>query len=508
VTVPARFDVLVYGATSGGVAAAVAAARAGATVALVDPTDHVGGMVASGLTRSDVERQEHIIGGLAANFFAEVGARYRPEHRWRFEPKVAAEVLRGWLGDHRIKHLPGRPLSGVVKDGGMIREIAVDGGAQLSAAVYVDASYEGDLLAAAGVSYDLGRESRDTYGESLAGRLELLPNPHQFSVPVSAVGDGDRLLPHVQPYDDIGPLGTGDGKLQSYCYRVCLTDNPDLAVEITPPDDYEPATYAIAGRYARALGETATIRHFMGLGQIPGGKRDINSDGPVSTNLLGASWDYPEADAARRREIEAAHRSWAQGLFYFLGHDPAVPAHVRERMRRLGLPGDEFTSNGHWPPQLYVRDARRMRGEHILTQRDLQEGRDAAVPDAIGLGGYNIDIREIQWVAAPVSRFPDVFLEVLTEGYLSVPVAPYAVPYRTLLPQRAECSNLLVSTCVSASHVAFASFRMESQFMIAGHAAGVAAAMAGGLGGKVHDVDVSELQRLLRADGQILEPSA
>ena len=502
-----HYDVIVYGATAGGVAAAVAAARTGALVALADPGDHVGGMVAGGLTRSDVERQERLIGGLARAFFDEVGKRYGSEHRWRFEPKTAGEVLRGWLDDHRVAHVAGYQLADVVKHGSRIAELVADDGGRLAATAFVDASYEGDLLAAAGVGYDLGRDGRDTYGEALAGRAEILPSPHQFTVPVSALdADGD-LLPHVRPYDEIGQLGAGDGKLQAYCYRVCLTDDPDLVVEITPPDDYEPDTYLLARRYAEALGDDATLRHFIGLGRIPGRKLDINSDGPVSTNLLGASWGYPEADPVRRRELAAGHRSWAQGLLYFLGHEPCVPAGVRQQMRRLGLPGDEFTANGHWPPQLYVRDARRMRGEHILTQHHFAAGTGdrASVADAIGLGGYNIDIREVQWVAAPVSRFPDVFLEVLTEGYRSVPVPPWAIPYRALLPRRDECSNLLVSACISASHVAFASFRMESQFIIAGQAAGLAAAMAGGIAGEVHAVDVAELQQLLRADGQLLD---
>lgn len=499
------FDVVVYGATAGGVAAAVAASRTGAQVVLVDPTGHVGGMVSSGLTRSDVERQEAIIGGLARDFFGEVGTRYGPEHRWRFEPTVAEEVLRGWLDEHRVSHLPHWQLDEVTRDGGRIRELVSDTGERLSGAAFVDASYEGDLLAAAGVSYDVGRDGIERYGESLAGRAEMLPNPHQFAVPVSALTGDGRLLPHVRAYDEIGQTGDGDGKLQSYCYRVCLTDDPDLTVAITPPDDYDPDTYVLARRYAEALGDDATLRHFMGLGSVPGRKLDINSDGPVSTNLLGASWEYPEADTARRAEIESEHRSWAQGLLYFLGHDPAMPERVRAHMRRLGLPGDEFKASGHWPPQLYIRDARRMRGEHVLTQHDLQLPDAAAAPDAIGLGGYNIDIREVQWVAAPIYRFPDVFLEVLTEGYRSVPVEPYAVPYRSLLPRREECTNLLVSTCISASHVAFASFRMEPQFMIAGHAAGVAAAMAGG-SGDVHDVDLADLRRRLEADGQVLQP--
>lgn len=499
-------DVAVYGATAGGVAAAVAAARAGARVALVDPTDHVGGMVSGGLTRSDVERQEHLIGGLARAFFLEAGRRSGGDQPWRFDPRSAEAVLREWLDETAVTYLPSWRLTDAAVAGGRITALVSDRGERVEAAAFVDAGYEGDLLARAGVSYHVGRDGRDRYGEPLAGRAELLPNPHQFNVPVPARADDGGLLPRVLPYDDLGPTGHGDGKLQSYCYRVCLTDDPARAVEIPPPPGYDPATYVLARRYLEALGDQATLRHFMGPGRIPNGKVDVNSGGPVSTSLLGGSFGYPEAGPGERGRIAREHRDWAQGLLYFLGHDDSVPPRVRNAMREYGLPADEFVNNDHWPPQLYIRDARRMVGEHVLTEHDLRSGDGAAHPDPIGMGGYNIDIREVQWVAAPIYRFPDVFPEVMTEGYVSVPVEPYAVPYRSLLPRREECANLLVSTCISASHVAFASFRMESQFMIAGHAAGVAAALACGDGGAVHDVDLTELRRLLRDTGQILEP--
>lgn len=317
-----------------------------------------------------------------------------------------------------------------------------DRGARLDARCFIDASHEGDLLACAGVGHDIGRDGRDRYGETLAGRVELLPNPHTFAAPVSAVSPGGGLLPCVQPYESLGPLGHGDGKVQSYCYRVCLTDDPAVRLPLPEPSGYDPDRYVLARRYLSALGEAATLRHFMGIGRLPNAKADINSGGPVSTNLLGASWDYPQAGRQRREEIAAEHLGWIQGLLFFLATDPSVPATVRTPMAAFGLPADEFTATEHWPPQLYVREARRLRGEHVLTQDDLQSGRQ--VPDAIGLGGYNIDIREVQWVAAPVYRFPDVHPEVLTEGYVSVPVDPYPVPYRALLPRRDECANLLV----------------------------------------------------------------
>jgi len=439
--------------------------------------------------------------------FARIGRRYGSPVAWRFEPKVAEQVLREWLDEAGVRHLPGWRLRTVERHGTRIGAIVSDGGQRLAARCFMDASYEGDLLAGAGVPYAVGRDGRDRYGESLAGRVELLPNPHQFGVPVSALADDGGLLPYVQPYAGIGPLGHGDGKVQSYCYRICLTEDPEQRLAFPEPIAYDPERYVLVRRHLAALGASADLRHFMGIGRTLNGKVDVNSGGPVSTNLLGASWDYPDASADRREEIAAEHLRWAQGLLFFLATDPAFPQPVRRELGCFGLPADEFAGTGHWPPQLYVRDARRMLGEYVLTQRDLQVGPAHRIPDAVGMGGYNVDIREVQWVAAPVSRFPDVHDEVLTEGYLSVPVDPYPVPYRILLPRNDDCSNLLVSTCVSASHVAFSSFRMEPQFMIAGHAAGVAAALAVEADGVVHDVDVGRLQAILRAQGQVLEPA-
>ncbi len=503
---PAGIDLVVYGATAGGVVAAVAAARHGMRVVLADPTQHVGGMVSGGLGRTDVERQETLIGGLARELFVRIGRRYGEAASFRFEPKVAELVMREWLDEAGVAVWSQWRLGRVERRGDRIRELVADDGARLSAPCFVDASYEGDLLAGAGVSHAVGRDDRSRFGESLAGRREMLPNHHQFGVAVSATAPDGGLLPYVQPYAAIGDLGHGDGKVQSYCYRICLTEDPQQRLPVAQPPGYDPERYLLARRYLAALGDSADLRHFMGLGRLPNGKVDVNSGGPVSTNLLGASWDYPEAGVERRAQIAAEHQAWAQGLLCFLAADPAVPARLRRQLGGFGLPADEFDRSGHWPPQLYVRDARRMLGEYVLTQRDLEAGSGQPVADAVGMGGYNIDIREVQWVAAPISRFPDVFDEVLTEGYLSVPVPPYPLPYRVLLPRRDECSNLLVSTCVSASHIAFASFRMEPQLMIAGHAAGTAATLAVEADSAVHDVDVGRLQSLLRAEGQILQP--
>jgi hypothetical protein len=262
----------------------------------------------------------------------------------------------------------------------------------------------------------------------------------------------------------------------------------------------------MASRYIESANGQLTLQDFLGVGRLPNGKADINSNGPVSTDLLGASWEYPEANAERRRQIWDEHLRWAQGLIYFLQHDPAVPEKIRGEALRWGLPKDEFADTGHWPHQLYVREGRRMLGEYVLTQHDLQENRRKE--DSIGMAGYNIDIREVQWLAHKVYRFPNVFDEVFTEGYISYPIEPWEIPYRALLPRAEQADNLLVTSCISASTIAYASFRMEPQYMIAGHSAGVAAAIAVRRGTPVGRIDMGDLQRELLRQHQILRLKA
>lgn len=497
-------DVVVFGATAGGVAAAVTAAEEGASAVLVATGRHVGGMVAGGLGKTDLERQEQLIGGLARRFFVAAGTEYGEPIAWRFEPSVAERVIRSLLDRAGVEVLTDCQLAGVERDRARVVAVGLDDGTTLTAAAFIDASYEGDLLRLAGVSHVIGREGRQRYGEPHAGRVELLPNPHQFRVTVSALDAGGDLLPGVHPYGEIGPTGSGDGLVQSYCYRVCLTDDPARRIPFAPPPGYDPQRYVLLERYLVALGEAATIRDVLGIGRIPNGKTDVNSGGPVSTNLLGASFAYPTADRAERERIADAHRTWTQGLLYLLATDAAVPAAIRDELAPYGWPADEFLDTDHFPHQLYVREAARMLGEHVLTEHDLRSER--MPPDTIGLGGYNVDIREVQWVAAPIYRFPEVHSEVMVEGYLSAPVPPYGIPYRSLLPRREECDNLLVPVCISASHVAFSSFRMEPQYMIAGEAAGVAAAAAARDHRAVHDVEADVLQARLRRRGAILSP--
>ncbi len=503
---PGPFDVLVYGATAAGVTAAVAAARAGARVILVEPGRHVGGMVSGGLGWTDIG-DAGVVGGLAREFHQAVADHYGVG-LWDHigpEPHVAERIFRQWLGAAGVTVLHEATLAAAVRDGQRLAAIAIEDGTTLRARTFVDASYEGDLLALAGVSYRVGRESRSLHGESWAGRQPIRPDPHQFTVPVSphVSGNAGPLLPLVHDRPMV-PEGDGDGGIQSMGYRLCLTDQPDNRVPFPRPDDYDPARFELVRRYLAARDPAPPLDRIINLrSRIPNGKVDANSVGPISTNLLdGSAWRYPDADRAERDRIRRHHLSYTQGLLFFLANEPGVPAGIRAEMSRWGLCADEFSDTGHWPHQLYVREARRMLGEYHLTQHDLDRTRRQY--DVIGMGSYAIDIREVQRVAWPVPRPERMDAETYNEGFLSVPVSPYPVPYRALLPRFGECENLLVPVCLSASHVAFASVRMEPQYMLLGHAAGVAAALAARDDIAVHRVGIDQLQRMLLVQGQIL----
>ncbi len=497
------FDVVVYGATAGGVMAAIAAAGEGVRVALIEPGRHVGGMVSGGLSKTDMDRQEMVIGGLARQFFEALGRRYGERVAWTFEPKVAEAEFREELARAEVKTFFASRLASVKKAGSRIVTLRTEDGAEFSGTVFIDSSYEGDLMKAAGVSYTVGREGRARYGESLAGRQDLLPGHHQFRFPVSALRpDGGGLLPYVVAQENEGQLGEGDGKFQSYCFRLCLTDIAENRVPIEAPPGYDAARYLMLKRYIDSGKRELSLESFIAIAPLPHGKGDANSNGPVSTDLLGASWEYPDASYARRRQIWDEHLHWAQGLLYFLQHDAAVPERLRAEALRWGLPKDEFADTDHWPHQLYVREGRRMLGEYVLTQHDLEENREKY--DSIGMAGYNIDIREVQWLAHTVYRFPQATDEVFTEGYISYPVQPWQIPYRALLPREEQTANLLVTSCISASTIAYGSFRMEPQYMIAGQSAGVAAALSIRARRRLRQIDLEQLQKRLREQGQIL----
>jgi hypothetical protein len=504
-------DVVVHAATSGGVCAAVAAARAGARVVLLEPGRHVGGMTSGGLGYTDVG-DLRVLGGMAAEFRDAVAAAYgvEPGHYAGPEPHVAEAVFLRWLEDAGVEVVLDAPLVSVDALDGWIRSVTTASGTH-AAGVFVDASYEGDLLAAAGVPYSVGRESRALHGERFAGRREVVPGRHSMPDWVSPFADDEDglvagpLLPQVSDRPLV-EVGEGDGGVMSYGYRVCLTTAADR-VPFERRPGYDEGHWELGRRIFRhwaRRGMEVTAGALVGLEpNLPNGKCDGNSLGPFSLSVLDTSaWDYPDAGPEHRERIRLRHLHHAADLLHFLSHDPAVPAAVREELKRWGLPRDEFADTGHLPHQLYVREARRLHGARVLTEHDLLGATPFA--DVVAMGSYHLDIREVQRGWRWVHEHPRPVAQVVSEGYFSVPVPAYQIPYAAVTPRREDCRNLLVPVCVSASHVAFSSIRMEPQYQMLGHAAGVAAARAARRGVDVQDVDVARLQDDLVAAGQVL----
>ncbi|WP_309104211.1 FAD-dependent oxidoreductase [Microbacterium sp.] len=505
-------DVAVYAATASGVCAAVSAARAGARVVVIEPGRHIGGMTSGGLGYTDIG-DVRALGGMAAEFRVAVAEHYGVAvgHFAGPEPHVAEEILTRWLDEAGITVILDAALQRVEMRGDRLHAVGLADGGTVTAEVFIDASYEGDLLAAAGIPCAVGREDRALYGERFAGRQEPAPGFHATPPWISPFRDDESgrregaLLPQIRN-EPLAEVGAGDGGVMSYGYRVCLSQAPDR-IPFRRREGYDDAHWELGRRIfadAERRREVHPAGRYIGLEpNLPGGKADGNSLGPFSLSVLdGAAWEYPTADADRREELRLHHLHHAEDLLWFLANDPGVPASVRRGMQAWGLPSDEFADTGHLPHQLYVREARRMCSDTVLTEHDLRQGR---MPhDVIALGSYHLDIREVQRTWRWVYEHPEPVAMVVTEGYLSVPVPVYGIGYSALVPPRERCVNLIASVCVSASHVAFSSIRMEPQYQMLGQAAGTAAAIAarGGIG--VQEVDTALLQDRLRQAGAVL----
>jgi FAD dependent oxidoreductase len=498
-------DVAVYGGTASGVIAAVAAAREGKAVVLLEPGKHRGGMVSGGLGASDVGNPR-AIGGYSREFFDRVHDYYVKKYGaksqqvkdcgggFRFEPHVAERIFVEMLQEGKVPVLFDQRLAKIVMEGKSIRSLTTQTGLKVSAKVFIDASYEGDLMARAKVSYTVGREGREKYDESIAGVQKFSP-AHQWPVKLSPIAAGKKLLPLIQS-EPPGPPGGGDRKTQAYNFRLCMTQDPGQRVPFPKPANYDPARYELLARYLEKRPDVK-VGQLINPVKVPNHKTDTNNNGPFSTDHIGANWDYPEADAATRAKIWQDHINYQQGFLYFLANDPRVPPALHKEMNTWGLAKGEFEDTGGWPHQLYVREARRMLGAFVMTQADIMERRTK--DDSVGLGSYNTDSHHVQRVVGA-----DGF--VVNEGDFQVRVSPYAIPYRSLIPKAGECTNLLVPVCMSASHVAYGTVRMEPVYMILGQASGVAAALAVDAKCDVQKVDVAKLQAKLTAQKAILSP--
>lgn len=516
------YDVVVYGGTSAGVIAAVQARREGLSVALVAPDTHLGGLSAGGLGWTD-SGDKSVIGGLSREFYQRIYAYYQRPEAWRwqtrdaygnrgqgsvaidgddrtmwiFEPHTAEAVFESFVAEYDIPVFRDHWLdreSGVEMAGQRIKAITMLDGSTFRGRMFIDATYEGDLMAAAGVSYTVGRESNDTYNETLNGN-QPGREKHQFTEDVDPyIVPGDPtsgLLPRIQA-GAAGEPGTGDRRVQAYCFRLCLTQVEENRVPFPRPNGYDPMDYELLLRAIHAHGAYV----FNKFDPIPNLKTDTNNHGPFSNDNLGMNWDYPDATYERRAEIIQEHRDYQQGYLYFLANEPRVPARIRERMSRWGLAKDEFTDSGHWPHQIYVREARRMVGGFVVTENHLTL--TEPTPRPVGMGSYNMDSHNVR-------RYVDAQGHVRNEGDVQVPLnAPYPIDYGAIVPRHGECENLLVPVCVSASHIAFGSIRMEPVFMVLAQSASQAAALALAGGVAVQDVEYADLRSRLAEAGQAL----
>jgi hypothetical protein len=503
-----NFDVVVYGGTAGGVIAAVAAAREGLNTALIEPTSHIGGMVSGGLGYTDVGKKE-VIGGYAYEFYYRVGQHYGMsafgnDVSWLHEPHVAEDVFRQMLAGSGVtlfEHARLLEKGGVAKRGTRLTEIRMENGDVFAALVFIDSSYEGDLMAQSSVTWTYGRESSTLYGESLAGVRGTTPF-HQFLVDIPARDGQGALLPEISAASP-PPPGSADKAVQAYNFRVCFSAAADR-IPFVKPAAYEPHRYELLTRLiearTKAEGRAPALGTLLKIDNLPNGATDVNNNGAFSTDYIGGSWDYPNATYAQRDEIWQAHKNYQAGLFYFLANDPSVPATIPAEMNSWGLCATEFTDTDHWPRQLYIREDRRMVGEYVMVQQDLQT--NLSKPDSIGMGSYNSDSHNVERIVSGGL--------VRNEGDMQVAVKPYQIPYGVMLPKRTEVENLLVPVAFSASHVAYSSLRMEPQYMILGQAAGVAATMAIDAKASVQTIDTVALTARLRAQGVVMEysPSA
>lgn len=496
------YDVVVYGATASGVVTAVAAARQGARVALVEPGTHLGGMVSGGLGHTDTGRKE-TIGGLSLEFFKRVGRHYHQPVTWDFEPHVAEDVFKTMAREAKVSVFYNSRLrehGAVHTKSGHISSIKVESGDAFPGQAFIDATYEGDLMAQSGVTFTWGREGRDQYDESFAGvRAGHRYAGHWFEVPVSAYGSHHKLLPNMN-HGPRGKAGAGDKKIQAYNFRMCLTKNRDNQAPIPKPLNYNPHDYELLARLiaatVKAKKRVPPLNELMIISPLPNGKTDINNHGAFSTDFIGRNWDYPKADYERRGHSWREHADYTAGFFYFLGHERRVPQPLRDEMLQWGLAKDEFTDDENWPFQLYVRECRRMLGEYVMVQHDLET--ELTKPDPIGMGSYNTDSHNVQ-------RYVDENGDAQNEGDVEVPTIPFQIPYRVLLPRRSQCLNLLVPVCVSASHIGYGALRLEPVYMIMGEAAGVAAAMAVDKHQAVQAVDRGALTKELVKRGAIMK---
>ena len=494
-----KYDLCVYGGSASGVVAAYSAAQMGLDVLVVEPNIRIGGLTTGGLSFTDIGNKQ-VVKGVALQFYRRLGEHYGNLEQWVFEPSVAHKILMDYLDHENIDVVTGYHLCDAEMDGTDITSIKVAGGEasadtlSFDAKWFIDASYEGDLMAKAGVSYRTGREDCSEYGETWNG--VHMRHLHQFP---------DGVDPYVVPGDPssgllwgisegtLAPQGSGDNLIQAYNYRICLTDNPDNRIPIEKPENYDPSKYELLLRVYDAQPHMREINQYFIWSIGPNRKTDVNNRGAFSTDMIGANHNYPEATWEERQEIIKAHKDYTLGLLYFVATDPRVPAEIQDFVKEWGLPKDEYVECGNWTPQLYVRECRRMVGEYVATQADCDN--KVIAPEGIAYAAYTMDSHNTQRIVIE----KDGKKMVKNEGDVEIGGGmPYPISYRSLTPKREECTNLLVPVCCSASHIAYGSIRMEPVFMCMGQAAGMAIAIAEQKGlDKVQDVNYMDINDIM-----------
>ncbi len=517
-------DVIIYGGTSAAIIAAVETIQSGKSVIVVSPDKHPGGLTSSGLGYTDTGNKA-VIGGLSREFYHRVWLHYNDSSAWNwqkksefgnrgqgtvamdgenrtmwlFEPHVAEKVFEDFIAENKLTVYRDEWLDrekGTVKKDGKIVSFSTLSGKTFIGKIFIDATYEGDLMASAGVSYTVGRESTSQYGEQWNGvQTEVFHHNHFFDSKISPYkipgNSSSGLLPLISP-DPPGEYGSADSKIQAYCFRTCMTNHPENRVPFPKPENYDSTQYELLVR----VFDTGRKDWFEKFDDIPNKKTDTNNHGPFSSDYIGMNYEYPEASYEKRKEIIKEHEDYQKGLLWFVANDPRVPDDIRTKMATLGLAKDEFKDNGNWPNQIYVREARRMIGEYVTSEKDVLLKRE--VPQPIGMGSYAMDSHNVQRYVTPEGF-------VQNEGDIGVsPPAPYSISYGSIVPKKEECINLFVPVCVSSSHIAFGSIRMEPVFMILGQSAAVAACMAIDNDCAVQEIQYKDLKTALENRKQVL----
>lgn len=498
-------DICVYGGTSAGVIAAYTARKLGKTAILIEPGRHLGGMSSGGLGYTDIGNK-YAITGLARDFYRRIGRHYGKFEQWTFEPKVAESIFQDYVKRGDFQVLFEHRLKEVKKTGNRVTEIVLESTVTPNAAamvvkakMFIDTGYEGDLMAKAGVAYTIGREDNKEYNETING-VQLM-HGHQFPDgidPYKVPGDPSSGLLWGISKETLLPNGTGDKKEQAYNYRICLSSDPKNQVPITRPEEYDSTRYELLLRLFAALPQKRTLNDYFIVSRMPNNKTDINNRGGFSTDMIGMNYQYPDGSYEQRARIIRDHELYTKGLLYFYGHDARVPKALRDEMLKWGYPKDEYTDNGNWSPQLYIREARRMVGSYVMSQANCES--KEVVNDGIGMAAYTMDSHNCQRIV--------VNGQVKNEGNVEVGgFGPYPIAYGSIIPKATDCTNLFVPVCLSATHIAYGSIRMEPVFMVLAQSSATAAVMAINTTKDVQHVDVARLQQELKknplADGTL-----